>query len=93
MPRTFEGQAQPAELHDKATPQLKGYRLASHTSAFQRCLFSKDKVCNRLADPAGPPGGGSRPWAILPRPSERSNVSIPNRRPGGGDEYEKVFDR
>lgn len=64
MPRTFEGQAQPAELHDKATPQLKRHRLASHMSAFQRCLFSKDKVCKLLTDPVGPPGDGSRPQAM-----------------------------
>ena len=64
MPHTFEGQAQPAELHDKATPQLKGYRLASHTSAFQRCLFSKDTVCKLLTDPVGPPGDGSRHRAM-----------------------------
>ena len=71
-------------------PKGKGYRLASHVSAFQRSQFSRDKVCNSLADPVGPPGDGSRPQAILPRPSERDKTSISNRRPGGGKEYEKI---
>ena len=34
-------------------------------SAFQRSQFSRDKVCNSLADPAGPPGGGSRRRAMV----------------------------
>ena len=64
-------------------PKLKGYRLASHVSAYRRSKFSRDKVCNSLADPVGPPGGGSRHWAILPHPSERGEISIPNRRHAG----------
>ena len=45
-------------------PKGKGYRLASHVSAFQRSQFSRDKVCNSLADPVGPPGDGSRHRAM-----------------------------
>ena len=61
-------------------PKGKGYRLASHVSAFQRSQFSRDKVCNSLADPVGPPGDGSRPQAMLLSSSKRSEISIPNRR-------------
>ena len=61
-------------------PKLKGHRLASHVSAFRRSKFSRDKVCKSLADPVGPPGGGSRHRAILQRSSKRSEISIPNRR-------------
>ena len=46
-------------------PKVKRYRLASHVSAFQRSQFSRDKVCNSLADPVGPPGGGSRRQAMV----------------------------
>ena len=72
-------------------PKLKGYRLASHVSAFRRSKFSRDKVCKSLADPVGPPGGGTRRRAMLLRLSKRSEISISNRRPGGGKEHEKVF--
>jgi len=72
-------------------PRLKGDRLASHVSAFQRSQFSRDKVCKRSADSVGLPGSGSRHRAMLLRLSKRSEISISNRRPGGGKEYEKVF--
>ena len=64
-------------------PKGKGYRLASHVSAFQRSQFSRDKVCNSLADPVGPPGDGSRHRAMLLGSSKRSEISIPNWRREG----------
>ena len=36
-----------------------------------------------MADPAGPPGGGSRPQAMLLSSSKRSEISIPNWRHAG----------
>ena len=61
-------------------PKLKGYRLASHVSAFRRSKFSRDKVCKSLADPVGPPGGGSRRRAMVPRLFKRSEISISHRQ-------------
>ena len=53
MPCTPEGLRQPAELLDKATPQIvKGYRLANHASALKCRNFPKTGL-QPLADPVG----------------------------------------